>query len=254
VLNRKLITFNSRTNHSRDVVCNQKKHSMTLNHKYQLNFILTVICFSTFLTVNGQEVSRSFNFNQISETEFRAAFEKNFNAIPVQKIDSSKVESAQQLIDKTYTQQEIDLAVNELCESPRCLTSFYGYYPNLDILVFQIQDYHFENAVFLKDNENFPNRWINRFNGSYGVMSKNGFWVGLERQDSDNYLQVEICQITDRGAWTILEFDFKTIDINGDEKEPIFWVNTNTIYLASIEYDNTKKEGQKKFYEIKFDY
>lgn len=226
---------------------------MKLKLKHHFNSLLTFIFLSTFLPVRGQEVSRSFNFNQISETEFRTAFEKNFNAIPVQKIDSSKVEWAQQLIDKTYTQQEIELASNELCESPRCLTSLFGYYPNLDILVFQIQDYHFENAVFLKDNKNFPNKWINRFKGSYGVMSKNGFWVGLERLDCDNYLQVEICQITETGVRTILEFDFKTIDINGDEKEPIFWANANTIYLATREYDKSRKEEQKKFYEIKFD-
>jgi len=221
---------------------------------YKLNSILTVICFATFLTVNGQEVNRSFNFNQISETQFKTAFEKNFNAIPVQTIDSSRLERTQQLLDKTYTQQEIELAENELCESPRCLTSFYGYYPNLEILVFQIQDYHFENAVFLKDNENFSNKWLNRFNGSYGVMSKSGLWAGLEREDCDNYLQIEICQITERGTWTIIEFDFKTIDINGEEKEPIFWVDENTIYIATIEFNAINKEGQKKFYEIKFDY
>lgn len=215
---------------------------------------MTVICFLTILTVNGQDVNRSFNFNQISETQFKTAFEKNFNAIPIQTIDSSRLERAQQLIDKTYTQQEKDLAESELCESPRCLTSFYGYYPNLDILVFQIQDYHFENAVFLKDNENFPNKWLNRFNGSYGVMSKIGLWVGLEREDSDNYLQIEICQISERGTWSIIEFDFKTIDINGEEKEPIFWVDENTIYLATLEYSTTDNEVQKRYYEIKFDY
>ena len=227
---------------------------MTLKLKYQLNSILTVICLSSFLTVNGQEVSRSFNFNQISETKFKTAFEKNFNAIPHKTIDSSRLEKAQQLIDKTYTQQEIELAANELCKSPRCLTNFHGYYPNLDILVFLIQDYHFENAVFLKDNEGFPKKWINRFNGSYGVMSKNGMWVGLERQDADNYLQIEICQITERGTWSIVEFDFKTVDINHNEKEPIFWVNENTFYLATIEYSNIEKEEQKKFYEIIFEY
>jgi AraC-like DNA-binding protein len=227
---------------------------MILKPKYQLNSILTVIFFSIFLAVTGQEVSRSFNFNQISETEFKTAFESNFNANPVQTIDSTRLEKAQQIIDKSYTQQEIDLAAKELCKSPRCLTNFYGYYTNLDILVFLIQEYHFENAVFLKDNEGFPKKWINRFNGSYGVMSKSGIWVGLERQDADNYLQIEICQITERGAWTILEFDFKTIDINSDEKEPVFWVNENTIYIATIEFNKTKNEGQKKFYEIEFEY
>lgn len=228
-------------------------HLITLKLKLQFNFILMVICLLTILTVNGQEDSKSFNFNEISENKFRTAIKTNFNAIPIQRIDSSKVKRALRLIDKTYTKQEIELAENELCTSPRCLTSLFGYYPNLDILVFQIQDYHFKNVVFLKDNENFPNKFINRFNGSYGVMSKNGYWVGLERQGSDNYLQVEICQITEKGAWTFLEFNFKAIDINDKEKEPIFWVNANTIYIATIEFDKTKKQTLKKFYEIKFD-
>jgi hypothetical protein len=227
---------------------------MTLKLKYQLNSILTVIFLSFFVTVNGQKVSRSFNFNQISETKFKTAFEKNFNAIFYKTIDSSRLEKAQQLIDKTYTQQEIELAANDLCKSPRCLTNFYGYYPNLDILVFLIQDYHFENAVFLKDNEDSPKKWISRFNGSCGVMSKNGMWVGLERQDTDNYLQIEICQITEKGSWSIVEFEFKTLDINHNEKEPIFWGNENTIYLAIIEYSDMEKEKQKKFYEIIFEY
>jgi len=242
-----------RVNTRAPIVCNQKNiHLMALKLKYQLNSFMMVIFLSTFLTVNGQEIDKSFNFNQIDESEFRAAFEKNFNAIPVKTIDSLKIEMAQQLIDKTYTQQEIDLSKNELCVSPRCLTSFYGYYPNLDILVFLIQDNHFENAVFLKDNEGFPKKRINRFNGSYGVMSKNGIWVGLERQDADSYLQIEICQITERGTWAITEFNFNTVDINQNEKEPIFWVNENTIYLATIEYSNLENEGQNKFYEIKF--
>ena len=227
---------------------------MTLKLKYNLSSILALICFLTITIANGQVGSKSFNLNQISETKFKTAFDKNFNAIPFQTIDSARLEKAQQIIDKTYTQQEVDLSTNELCESPRCLTNLYGYYPNLDILVFLIQDNHFENAVFLKDNDDFPNKRINRFNGSYGVMSKSGLWVGLERKSSDNYLQIEICQITVRGTWSIIEFDFKSIDINSDEKEPIFWVNEKTIYLATIEYSNIEKKSQKKFYEIKFGY
>ena len=85
-------------------------------------------------------------------------------------------------------------------------------------------------------------------------MSKNGLWVGLERQDCDNYLQIEICQITERGAWAIVDFDFKTMDINDEEKEPIFWADENTIYLANIEYNQNEKGELKKFYKIKFDY
>jgi hypothetical protein len=225
---------------------------MILKLKYQLNSILTIIFVSTFLTINAQNTNASFTFKQISETEFKTKFKKNFNATPIQTVDPSILENALQIIDRSYTQQEIELAANELCKSPRCLTKFHGYYPNLDILIFLIQDYHFENAVFIKNNKNFPKKCINRFNGTYGVMSKSGFWFGLERQDNDNYLQVEICQITEKGAWSIIKFDFKEIDINNNEKEPIFWVDKNTIYIATIEFNNTKEE--EKFYEIKFNY
>jgi len=226
---------------------------MILKQKYQL--ITTLIIFLiSFSFVNGQERGKQFTFNQISETVFRKAFNDNFNAISVQINDTVRLENALQEIRKTYNQHEIDLASRELCESPRCLTTFKGYYPNLDIIVFFIQDYHFENAVFIKENKDFSDTRLERFNGSYGVMSKKGLWVGLERNDCDNYLQIEICEITNRGTWSIINFDFKTIDINSDEKEPIFWVNENIIYFATIEFSNTANIGQKKFYEIKFNY
>lgn len=206
------------------------------------------------MTVFGQNDSKAFYFNQISKADFKSALENNFNATSSQLFDSTKIEMALQLIDKTYTQEEIELADNELCLSPRCLISFYGYYPKLDILVFKIQDYHYENAVFLKNNDHFPKTWINRFKGSFGVLSKTGIWVGLERQDADNYLKMEVAQITDRGVFTILEFGFRDIDINDIAEKPIFWADENTLYLATIEFEENKKEGLEKFYEIRFDY
>jgi len=227
---------------------------MTLSSQYYYSAILTIICCLTFSTVKGQEGKRSFSFKPINEEVFRKGLSDNFNAQSVKTIDTLELKKMMELIDKSYDQHEIDLAERELCESPKCLTSFYGYYPDLNIVVFFIQDDHFENAVFIKDTESFIDTRLNRFNGSFGVMSKSGLWVGLESQGSDNYLQIEICQITDRGTWTITGFDLKTININPDEKEPIFWVNDNTIYLATIEYNDSENEGQKTFYEIKFDY
>ena len=228
---------------------------MALKQKYRI--ITTLLIFFYLVSsslVKGQERGMFLTFNQISETDFRKAFNDNFNATPVQIYDSIRLENALQKIDKTYNQYEIDLASNELCKSPRCLTKFKGYYPNLDIIVFLIQDYHFENAVFIKENKEFLDPWLERINGSYGIMSKKGLWVGLERNDSDNYLQIEICEITNRGTWSIINFDFKKIDINPEEKEPIFWVNENTIYIATIEFSKTENNGQKNFYQIKFDY
>jgi hypothetical protein len=236
-------------------VCNleKTKKKMTVKQNYRFITTLFILFLISSLLVKGQESGKFFSFNQISEMDYRKAINDNFNAIPVQLNDSVRLENALQEIDKTYSQHEIDLAGSELCKSPRCLTSFERYYPNLDILVFFIQDYHFENAVFLKGDKDFLDTRLERINGSFGVMSKKGLWVGLERNDCDNYLQIEICEITKRGTWSIIRFDFKTIDINEDEKEPIFWVNENTIYLATIEFSNTANSGLKKYYEIKFD-
>jgi len=228
---------------------------MTLIQKYNFSMILVVAFLLCNMIVKGQNNGKTFTFNQISETDFRKAFNNNVNAIPVQINDSAKIEKALKKIDKIYNQQEIDLANNELCKSPRCLTEFKGYYPNLGTLVFFIQNYHYENAVFLKDDEDILSiPLVGRFNGSYGIMSKTGLWVGLEREDCDNYLQIEICKITKNGAWSIIKFDFKSIDINEEEKHPIFWVNENTIYLATIEYTNAENRVQVKYYEIKFSY
>ena len=223
---------------------------MSLTLKYKLKVILVMYLLFNFSLTIGQERGKSFTFKQISEIIFREAFIDNFNAIPIQLNDSIRLEKALQLIDKTYSQYEIDFAESELCESPRCLTTFQGYYKNLDILVFFIQDYHFENAVFIKENKEFIDTKLSRINGSYGVMSKKGLWIGLERNDCDNYLQIEICQILKRGTWPIIKFDFTNIDINPDEKEPIIWVNENTIYIATIEFSDTANRGQKRFYKI----
>lgn len=227
---------------------------MVLKLKYKLRTALVLILLISTLLAKEQEKGKLFTFKQISEKKFKKEMNDNFNAKSVQLTDSVRLENALQKIDKTYSQDEIDLAHRELCESPRCLTSFKGYFPDLDILVFYIQDLHFEHAVFIKENNNFPYTRIPRYYGSYGVMSKNGRWVGLKRRDCDNYLQIEICAIIGRETSTIVNFNFATIDINTDEKVPIFWVNENTIYLATIEYNNTSKSRQNSYYEIKFDY
>ena len=227
---------------------------MILKQKDRFIKIFLILFLISYSVVKGQETGKTFTFNQISETIFRKAFNNNFNAIPIQINDTVRLENFLQKIDKTYNQHEIDLASSELCKSPRCLTSFYGYYQTLDILVFYIQDYHSENAVFIKEDKDFSDTRLERFNGSYGVMSKTGFWVGLERNDCDNYLQIEICKITKRGTYSIINFEFKSIDIYADKKDPIFWVDEKTIYLTMIEFNNEKNIGIKKYYEIKFDY
>ncbi len=223
-----------------------------MKYKHKIFFVLLLL--SSCLFLSGQEKEKYFIFNKISETDYRKAIHENFNAVLLPLNDSIRLEKALNKIDKTYSQSEIDLASSELCESPRCLLTFGGYCPNLDILVFYIQDYHSKNAIFIKENKETIGTKLERFKGSYGVMSKKGLWVGLERNDCDNYLQIEICKITKRGTWSIINFNFQTMDINLDEKEPIFWVNKNTIYIATVEFSNENNIEQENFYKIKFEY
>ncbi len=216
--------------------------------------LLVFLLILSYVLIKGQERSKSFLFNQISKDVFEEGFIDNYNAIPIQLIDSKRIEKALQIIDKTYSQHERDFAESELCKSVRCLVSFQGYYKTLGVLAFFIRDYHYNNVVFIKEDADYLVKRLDRFNGSFGVMSKGGFWVGLDRFDCDNYLQIEICEITKNGASSIIRFDFKTIDINESIEEPIFWANKNTIYIAVIEFSNIENSGQPKYYEIKFDH
>ncbi|HQU76735.1 MAG TPA: hypothetical protein PK742_08845 [Chitinophagales bacterium] len=200
---------------------------------------------------NAQEPGYSFNFRQISESEFRATQRNNYNATTVATLDSIDLEKAFELIDDTYQQDELILAERELCKSPRCLTAFHGLYPNLGILAFFIQDLHYEKVIFLPASLDDSYSSFDRFYGTFGAMSKNGFWVGLKREGSDNYLQAEICKVSDTGTSSILQFKFSLTDINEAENEPIFWVNENSFYLAVIDSNNSEKKDQQ-FYEISF--
>lgn len=87
-------------------------------------------------------------------------------------------------------------------------------------------------------------------------MSKDGYWVGLERGDCDNFLQIEICGYSKKGVWSFLKFDFVGIDINVFDKDEsvssLFWSDKNTIYIATQEYDKNNKQ-LFKYYSIKFD-
>lgn len=156
-------------------------------------------------------------------------------------------------IGKTYNDSERELAKHELCNSPKCLTSFKAYYPTLDLYVFNILDYHYSKASFVFASTNEMASGYRRFSGDYGVMSKDGLWVGLERQDADNYLQIEICKSSKHGVWTLFAFDFTEIDINEQEQTAMFWADKNTIYIATQEYDQHNDKDLNQYYAIKFE-
>ena len=238
--------------------------------KFTLGLQITLICIVTlFLTSFNnptnqvkfkvdnqviQERSRFFSFTPITEVEYRNGFKNNYNAtLETKIIDTAKLEKAFKSIEKTYSLSEKELAKRELCISPRCLTFYKGSYPSLDLNLFYIFDLHYPKACFVFGSTNEMASANRRFRGDFGVMSKNGIWVGLERQDCDNFLQIEICKSSKIGVWSIFKFDFANIDINQDEKFPMFWASKNTIYIATKDFD--PKNGQRllKYYAIKFD-
>lgn len=207
--------------------------------------------FFTFQFIQAQENNKWFVLNSISETEFRNALKNNYNATYVTNIeDSAKLEKAYFSISKTYNNLEKKLAEEELCKTPRCLTSFKAYYPTLNLYLFYILDLHYEKACFVYANTNEMASKKERFRGSYGVMSKDGYWIGLERQDCDNSFQFEVCKILEKGALSLFKYDLKFMDINPNEGTPIFWSDKNTIDIAVREYDRQADHFKLKYYEI----
>ena len=167
------------------------------------------------------------------------------------KVNSLIKKHEKESIAKTLNDRELEMAKENLCFSPKCLSYFEAYYPELDLYSFNILDLHYVKVCFVsaKTNEVISNN--NKFRGEFGVMSKDGLWVGLERQDCDNFLQIDICEPSCR----IFSFDFVSLDINDEEKTPIFWVDKNTIYIAVKEDDKINgKKNSKYYYALKFNY
>jgi hypothetical protein len=191
--------------------------------------------------------------NSVSPAEFRSALHQNINAPFVTAItDSVHLEKALMAIDKTYTDTEKELAKQELCKTTRCLTTFKAFYPDLDLLLFNIADNHCVKAAFVTASTNEMASSDERYNGDYGVLSKNGYWVGLKRQDSDNYMKLELCRLVDGRFWSQFSVDYTTIDINEKEKLPIFWADNNTIYVAAEEHSSIMPTDITVYYVIKF--
>ena len=232
----------------------------TLPFQIALTFIATLFLTNWSNSTNAQTLKseslktrRFFTFTPITEVEFRKALKNNYNAPFVTKIaDTTQLEKALVTIDKTYNDSERELAEHELCKSPRCLTSFKAYYPTLDFYLFHVLDYHYAKAIFVFASTHEMASGYRRFRGDYGVMSIDGLWVGLERRDADNYLQIEICESSKRGVWSLFTFDFTSVDINEKEKTPMFWADKNTIYIAVNEYDQRDDNDLSQYYAIKF--
>lgn len=191
----------------------------------------------------------------VSQAEFRSALEQNINASFVTAItDSVQIEKALMTIDKFYTEDEKELAKQELCKSPRCLTTFKACYPDLDLLLFNIVDNHFVKAAFVKASTGEMAQKYERFNGDFGVLSKNGYWVGLKREDSDNHLKLELCQLVDDRFWSYVSAEYTDIDISEKETQPIFWADDNAIFIATREVGKSMPTDDAVYYVIRFTY
>ena len=189
----------------------------------------------------------------VSQAEFRSALNQNINAPFVTTItDSVQIERALMTIDNFYTEREKELAKLELCKSPRCLTTFKAYYPDLDLLLFYIADNHFVKAAFVKASTSEMAQEEERFNGDFGVLSKNGYWVGLKREDSDNYLKLELCRLVDGRFRSYVSAEYTDIDISEKETQPIFWADDNTIFIATREVGKSMPTDDAVYYVIRF--
>lgn len=191
----------------------------------------------------------------VSQAEFRSALDQNINAPFVTAItDSVQIEKALMTIDKFYTEDEKELAKQELCKSPRCLTTFKACYPDLDLLLFNIADNHFVKAAFVKASTSEMTQKYERFNGDFGVLSKNGYWVGLKREDSDNHLKLELCKLVDDRFWSYVSAEYTDIDISEKETQPIFWADDNAIFIATREVGKSMPTDDAVYYVIRFTY
>lgn len=194
-----------------------------------------------------------FTVSIITKMEFTEGLKINFNAPFTTKTkDSSSMERVISAIDQTYSENEIELAKNELCSSPRCLTSFQAYYPTLNIFHYNILDMHTGKASFVYENPNNNFSCSQRFRGDYGIMSLDSTWVGLERQDCDNYLKIEICKFTIKNFASIYKFDLSFLDINEDEKTPMYWARSKTIYIATKQYNLDTDSYIQSYHAITF--
>lgn len=230
----------------------KKTHQKLINSIFfQIVIISILFLCINIQKANAQKENKLFTFKLISKVEFKNALKRNYNATFITKLkDSTKLEKAFQSISKTYNKSEKELANDELCSSPRCLTSFKAYFPSLDLYLFYISDYHYEKACFVFASTNKMASGNQRFRGSLGVMSKDGLWVGLEREDCDNVLKIEICKTSKNGVWSFLKYDFKVIDINEEEKTPIFWADKNKIYFATRRYDRQNSKALVEYYSL----
>jgi hypothetical protein len=220
--------------------------------KYLSATFLFIFCI-THNSIMANTTKKSFTFTQISEAEFKRALKNNYNAPVVTEItDTTKLEKAFDAIAKTYNEEEKELAEFELI-TPRELTSFEAYYLTFDLYLFYVHDYHYQKACFVFASTSEMASGSHRFRGSYGIMSKDGLWAGLERSDCDNYLQIEICESSKYGVWSLFVFDFAGIDIDEEKETIMFWADKNTIYLATREYDKDNKL-LLQYYAIRFEY
>jgi hypothetical protein len=204
-------------------------------------------------TIKNVSGNWNITLNSISPEEFKAAELLHDNEPYVTTVDDSvKLEMALSKIDKTYTDSEKELAREELCNSPRCLTIFKAYYPGQNLYLFNIKENHTAKATFVRSGTNEIVSGNERAYGDFGVLSKTGYWVGLKREDSDNYLKLEVSRFIDARLSLQFSVDFTSIDINENEKMPVFWSGSNTIYVSAEEPGEAGPSEKPVYYVIKF--
>jgi hypothetical protein len=212
-----------------------------------LNFLYNSVAFSQNPTIS---------FKPISKAEFENTKLDNYNANYVSKLDSTDIKKGLKAIEPYYTENEKELALSELT-TPRYLTNFFAFYPNLEIYCYLIYDNHFAKACFINEKKQLltPNY---RFFGTFGAMSKDGKWFGFKREGSDNIIDIESIKITQNGVKGIMKLTFPAFDVyeNRQGKTEIFWAKENTIFML-VETKNVTINNSKtnqKYYMLSFTY
>ncbi len=209
--------------------------------------LLTAILFSAISVISQETQDYKFELIPITKAEFQRGLAKNYNACLISdSTDNPLTDEYFDIIENNLSEETRFIAESEL-SCPRDLITYGGYYPGLDLHLYYIPDLHFCYAGFISSEKDSLSKESGRIlygdhiAGTYGVMSENGMWAGLRRDDCDNSLSIQIGKLHNGIMYSLARFNNDSMDICVTEYEmPVFWVNGNTLYIAAFSHNDGK--------------